>query len=217
MKLATVPIEAGSPLLIAGPTNSGKTFWIHKLLRQHRQMFTQEVKSVLYCYGVYQQLYNEMKSGLDVPITFKQGIPSKDEVDALHDGDFHLLILDDLMEKIVKSQDMQELFSKYCHHLNISAIFVSQNVFQPGRYTRTISLNCHIIVLFANKRDESQINVIGRQFYPVHWKKFVQVYRHATKAAFGYLLIDCTPAHPREIQLRTNVFPPETCYTYALE
>jgi len=206
----TVPFEAGSPILVAGPTNSGKTHWIRQLLSN--DMFTQPVASIFYCYGVYQPLYNEMKEML--PITFKEGLPTLDDIESLHDGQFHIIVLDDLMEKIVKSQDMQELFSKYCHHMNITAIFVSQNIFQHGPHTRTISLNCHVIVLFANKRDESQIHVIARQFYPLQWKQFLKVYRQTTREPYSYLMIDCTPSHPRLIQLRSHIFPPQVTQVY---
>ena len=77
------------------------------------------------------------------------------DIDNLYDGEFPIIFLDDLMEKIVKSTKMQELFIKYCHHRNMTAIMVLQNVFQKGPNARTISLNTHIHVLFANKRDEA--------------------------------------------------------------
>ena len=51
MNTPLVPFQAGSPIMIAGPTGSGKTFWTNKLLKN--QMFTEPVSSVLY-YGVYQ-------------------------------------------------------------------------------------------------------------------------------------------------------------------
>ena len=75
------------------------------------------------------------------------------------------------MEKIVKSTEMQELFTKYCHHRNMTAIMVSQNVFQKGPNARTISLNTHIHVLFANKRDEAQISVLAHQLFCSKIKK----------------------------------------------
>ena len=50
MNTPLVPFQAGSPIMIAGPTGSGKTFWTNKLLKN--QMFTDPVSSVLYCYGV---------------------------------------------------------------------------------------------------------------------------------------------------------------------
>ena len=49
MNTPLVPFQAGSPIMIAGPTGAGKTFWTNKLLKN--QMFTEPVTSVLYCYG----------------------------------------------------------------------------------------------------------------------------------------------------------------------
>ena len=83
----------------------------------------------------------------------------------MYDGEFHIIVLDDLMEKIVKSIEMQELFTKYCHHRNMTAIMVSQNVFQKGPNARTISLNTHIHILFANKRDEVQVSILVHQLF----------------------------------------------------
>ena len=33
MNTPLVPFQAGSPIMIAGPTGSGKTFWTNKLLK----------------------------------------------------------------------------------------------------------------------------------------------------------------------------------------
>ena len=60
---------------------------------------------------------------------FHKGLPSQEDIDNLYDGEFHIIVLDDLMEKIVKSTEMQELFTEYCHHRKMTAIMVSQNVF----------------------------------------------------------------------------------------
>ena len=211
-----VPFKAGSPIFIAGPTNSGKTYWVYRLLSTPH-MFDQPVVSILYCYGVYQPLYNELKNNPNVPpIEFKEGLPNKTDMDKLYDGKFHIVILDDLMEKVVKNIEMQELVLKYCHHMNITAILISQNIFQPGRYSRTINLNMHNILLFANKRDESQVHALARQFYPVRWRSFIEIYREVTEEPHSYFLIDCTPSHPRILQLRTHIFPPERCVIYSI-
>ena len=44
MNTLLVPFQAGSPIMIAGPTGSGKTFWTNKLLKN--QMFSEPVSSV---------------------------------------------------------------------------------------------------------------------------------------------------------------------------
>ena len=58
MNTPLIPFHAGSPIMISGPTASGKTYWTCKLLTN--EMFTEPIASVLYCYGVYQDYYNEM-------------------------------------------------------------------------------------------------------------------------------------------------------------
>lgn len=212
--IPAVPFQSGSPMMIVGPTNSGKTCWVMRLLSY--QMFTQPVKSIMYCYGVHQKAYEEIKKkGLVTSnITFRQGLPNKSDLDEMYDGDFHVIVLDDMMEDIVKSKEMQQLFTKYCHHLNMTAIFLSQNLFQQGPHARSISLNSHVIVLFANKRDESQIRTFARQIYPTKWKRFIEAYEKSMALEYSYLVIDCTPSHPREIKVRSCIFPGETSYTY---
>ena len=57
-----------------------------------------------------------------------EGLPSLDKVQSLNDGKFHVIVLDDLMEYIVKSVETQNLFTKYCHHYNIMAIFLHKDL-----------------------------------------------------------------------------------------
>ena len=199
-----IPFQAGSPIVIAGPTGSGKTMWTINLLNNN--MFTESIESIIYCYGVYQPLFNEIHIS---NITFHEGLPTHDEVKVLNNGKFHVIVLDDLMEEIVKSVETQNLFTKYCHHYNITAIFLSQNIFAQGPCARTININTHILIIFANKRDESQAFNLGKQLYPGQngSKFFMEVYEDATLKSHGYLVIDCDPKSHRDVKLRTNIFP----------
>ena len=128
-------------------------------------MFTEPVNSILYCYGVCQEFFDSMHENISCPIQFYNEIPSMEDIDRIHDGQFHIIILDDMMEHIVKNEDMAELFIMHCHHKNITAIMVSQNQFLKGKYSRIISLKTHIHVLFGNRRDESQINIFANQLF----------------------------------------------------
>jgi hypothetical protein len=209
MNTPLVKFQAGSPITVVGPTGSGKTVWTNKLLSY--DMFTEPVASVLYCYGVYQQYYDEMK----IPnLEFYEGLPNMEKVKSLNDGKFHIIVLDDLMEYIVKSIEAQNLFTKYCHHYNITAIFLSQNVFAQGACSKTISINTHILVLFINKRDESQVVYLSRQVYAGASKAFLEAYEDATSDLYGYLVIDCDPKSPKEFKLRTKIFPGEDTVIY---
>lgn len=206
---ALVPFQAGSPIMVAGPTASGKTWWVNQLLSN--DMFTELVSSVLYCYGVHQDYFNYMT----IPnVEFHPGLPSPDKVRQLYNGKFHIIVLDDLMEEVVKSLEVQNLFTKQCHHYKITAIFLTQNIFAQGPYARNINLNIHILVLFANKRDEQQSHILGRQLFPGSLKMFVEAYEDATYEPYGYLVVDCSPQSSRQLKLRAKIFPGEETVCY---
>jgi len=179
-------------------------------------MFDRVPISILYCYSVYQPLYETMKQKSSVPVHFHEGLPTSQQFDEMDNDSFHIIILDDLMEQIVKSKEMTELFSVYCHHKNFTAILITQNIFIQGSQSRNITLNAHIFILFANKRDEQQIHRLGRQFYPSEWRSFVKAYKDATEKPFSHLVVDVTPAHPRAVQLRTNIFPGQYPVVYSI-
>ena len=142
MDTPLVSFQSGSSIMISRPTKSGKTVWTHKLLTYN--MFTQPISSIFYCYGVYQKYYDEMK----IPnLEFHEGLPCLEKVQGLHDGLFHIIVLDDLIEYIVKSVETQNLFTKYCHHYTITVVFITQNIFAQGPCFRTINMNTHILVL----------------------------------------------------------------------
>ena len=152
---------------------------------------------------------------MNIPnLEFHEGLPSLEKVQSLHDGKFHIVVIDDLMECIIKSVETQNLFTKYCHHYNITAVFKTQNIFAQGPCSRTNNINTQILVIFANKRDESQAMNLGNQLYPYNSKVYMEAYQDATSNPHGYLAIDCDPKSPRELKLRTNIFPGEETICY---
>ena len=87
-------------------------------------------------------------------------------------------------------------------------------MFAQGPCSRTISINTHILVIFANKRDESQALNLGKQLYPCNSKVFMEAYEDATSVLHGYLVIDFDPKSSRDLKLRTNIFPGEQTVCY---
>ena len=83
--------------------------------------------------------------------------------------------------------------SSFQHYSN----FLTQNIFAKGPCSRTININTHILVIFANKRDESQALCLGKQLYPSASKVFMEAYEDATSNLYGYLVVDCDPKSNR--------------------
>jgi hypothetical protein len=211
---ALVKFESPSTCIIAGPSGSGKSTLTHEILRHAAGMFTIPPKKIVYCYGVYQQLYDVIKS--TVPsIEFFEGLPSKDDLEAWGSDPVHkILILDDLLQKASHSVDMVELFCQYSHHLNFSVFFIVQNLFAGGQQFRTISLNTHIFILFSNKRNQLQIQTLGRQMFPGQSSYFMSAYGKATADKYGYLLIDLSPHSDSRYKLRTGILPGQSTIVY---
>ena len=108
------------------------------------------------------------------------------------------------MEQIVKSVETQNLFTKYCHHYNNTAIFLSQNSFAQEPCARTININTHILVIFANKRDESQALNLGKQLYPCNSKVFMEAYEDTTSSLCDASKI-CRRSPPAETHRRNHL------------
>ena len=77
--------------VVAGPTGSGKSVFIDKLVRNASDMIAPPPEKIIWCYGVWQHMYNEM-GGID----FVEGLPDIKEIDS---SKRHLIIIDDLMKE----------------------------------------------------------------------------------------------------------------------
>ncbi|GFX85997.1 uncharacterized protein TNCV_3719411 [Trichonephila clavipes] len=182
-------------LILAGPSGSGKSQFVKKLIEN--KMIKPFPKKIIWCYGVYQALYEEMLN-----ISFHEGIPSN-----LHQSSDALIVIDDLMGELGNDPQLTKLFVKFLHHRNLSIIFVVQNIFHKGKEIGEISLNAHYLVLFKNRRDQSQITHLGRQLYALKVKFFQECYADATSKPYGHLLIDLKPETDESLHVRKGMFP----------
>ncbi len=173
-------------------------------------------EKIMYRYGIYQPLFDEMERTVPNFVS-RKGIPSEEEIDEFCDGRSHvLLILDDLMNSVVQSPDMELLFTRGCHHKGISVIFLTQNLFPRGKHARTIALNTWYLVLMKNMRDASQVSVLGRQLFPGKSRGLIEAYKDALSESYGYLILDTAPHSDDRYRVRTRVFPGEEPIVYRL-
>jgi len=195
--------------LFTGATQSGKSFLTAKLLARRLDVISPPVDRVLYCYEEFQRdLFLSIKK--NVPnITFHKGLPSE-----YGDGNPLILVLDDLMSAVAKSEETVKAFTVYSHHKNVSIIFLTQNFFEKGK-TRTITLNCKYICLFKNPRDNSYIGVLGRQMNGGKTNVVLEyAYKDIMQKPYGYLLIDLSMTQKDAFRYRDSLFP-EECTIYS--
>jgi len=191
---------------VAGPTGSSKTFWVKKLLTARQ--FSPVPERFMICYGQFQPMYLELRRAIP-NLELHEGLPQNLESEWLTQPARKLIILNDMMAASECNKRVTRLFTQGSHHQNLSVMFLVQNLFFQGTEMRTISLNCHYIVLLKSARDRQQITVLGRQMYPQNTKALQQAYADATKRPFGYLVVNLKSETDEKCRLLTNVFPDE--------
>ena len=181
------------PALIAGPTCRGKSQFVKRLQEAGEDMIDGAWENIIWCYGRYQSAYDEMLRTIP-NITFVEGAPGDLET-LINSSIRNLLVVDDLMHELSNDQRMTNLFTKGCHHRNLSVISILQNIFHRGKEVRDMSVNSHYLVVFKSPRDHgSQVNHLARQMLPGHVKYMQEAFEDATKRPYGYLFCDLKPA-----------------------
>ena len=145
-------------------------------------------------------------------VTFVEGIP--EDIPSLFPPNCRpgILILDDLMRNCSDDERILDLFTKVSHHCDVTCIYLTQNLFPPGKFSRSISLNAHYVITFNNPRDTLGFRTLAQQAFagrvPYVWESF----QDATSKPFGYLLMDLHPRTPNIQRLRTNILSGSHAY-----
>ena len=212
MSFYTMDVRFKTPanFYICGQSQSGKSYLVRSMLRCLDDLFYPVPTKIIYCYGEYQKEFDE----LVMPnVELIEGFP--DDLYALTNGhENSLVVLDDMMADCSKDQRVSDLFTRGSHHRGISVLYLTQNLFPPGKLSRTISLNSHYMLIFKNPRDSLGITTLAKQMFPKHTNYLMEAFRDATDKPYGYLMIDCHQLTPESIRLRTNILPGERQIVY---
>ena len=195
-------------IVVAGASNSGKSYLVKSLIQKYHQHFTH-----IFICGVTE---HELKNDLNIKDKLYL---SKDIIDPTKEVDEYeaknsniLLILDDLQRPTVESPIIFDTFTMG-RHKNISICLIQQNLFLHGKFARDIALNAsHFILL--RMRDLSQVQTLARQIYGrgKMSQDITELYKKVVlNRPFGYLMIDLALNTPSELQLRSNIVGEEAC------
>lgn len=208
------PLDPCKSLYLSGPSGSGKSTWLSALLHNKKVMFTVDPTDILYCYGIWSDSYGALERDIENLHTY-EGLPNLEYIEnfAKSTSSPHkILIMDDLLSEICKNSWTEKLFTMCSHHMKLTVIFVSQNLFPQSKNMRTIAVNTSYIILFRNPRDQQQIGVLGTQLGAR--KTLLDAYGDATLKPYNYLFIDLTATCKQEYKFRTGIFPDEECIIY---
>ena len=156
--MTVIPFFSPTTITISGPTGSGKSTFVFRLIENKAEMFKVEPERIYYFYTVWQPLFEKISNK---NVTFLQGLPDSETIQSISNDKHNLIILDDMQIKAMNDPYIANLFSRESHHRNLTVILLLQNLFHQGKCGRDVSLNSHYFILFKNIRDTNQIKVLG--------------------------------------------------------
>lgn len=110
-----------SSCLIVGPSQSGKTSLVRKMIKSN--VYDRNIKNIKWCYNYSSPWFLE-----EPDIDFVEGLPeSYENVD--------LIVIDDLMHRL--NERISELFTVVSHHRNIRVILLFQICFPNAKQCAT--------------------------------------------------------------------------------
>lgn len=179
--------------IVSGPTKAGKTTFVHEFLSNVNSFVNPPPSKIWWFYG-------EDYKPID-DVIFLKGLPDLNLIKE-HSPQPQLIIIDDLMQEA--GSNVVSLFTRGCHHWNVSVIHIVQNLFFKGM--RTSRVNAEYLVLMKNPADRLQVQTLARQLYPSNVKYFLEAFNDATEEPFSYLLVDLTQSTPENLRLRAKIF-----------
>lgn len=185
-------IRQPAGVIIAGPSGSDKSGLVEHLLKE-KKLFYPPPKKVLYCYHRLQPTFDHMKRHSKVQ--FYRGLPPEGAlVKWFKPQDQKVLVLDDLTEEGKSDKRVLNLFTKDSHHRCITALYLTQGLFPPGKFAKTINRNAHYVICFKCPRDKTGIRTLLLQVFPERWRQLLKLFLRLTACPFGYFTLDLHPA-----------------------
>jgi len=194
--------------IIAGASQSGKSVFTLNLIKNVDHLIHPKITKIILSYTEDQPLYHELKK-CDPRVELVKGI----EIIPTNVGNT-LLIIDDQMSDVMKDQNIHDLFIKGVHHRSISVILISQNLFPPGKYGRTIRLNSTYLVIFKSVQFNSSVKTLGIQLFPNHKNFLYSAYQQATSKPYSYLFVNLHPQCNDKTRIRSGILPSESSSVY---
>lgn len=179
------------------------------LLQNLTSLMDIQPNRIIFSYSEDQPIYDELKAKLK-NISFIQGLDFEILL-----GEPTILVIDDQMYDSSKTNKIQELFVRGVHHKSVSIIFITQNLYPQGKFSRDIRLNTNYFVIFKSPAFKSQVACLGRALFPDTYNFLPDAYHDATKSPYSYLFLNLHPKCNDRLRVRTGILPSETEIIYS--
>lgn len=197
-----LPFKFPFRILLCGASQTGKSTLVSEIIVRKSESIDPCPHRVIYCAKYKDSVPDNIKNIVE----YFDEIPNEDFFSALNNNVRIVFILDsDFMHEGLQSNAILDMVLGG-RHVNLGIIFLSQNMFAKGKYSRDISLNCNYIITMKNVRDCTQIGYLSRQVFPKEKNFLSDIFKKFLKQPFPYLLLDLRVDANDYIRVRTDIF-----------
>lgn len=208
---------------VMGKTMSGKTMamkslfdhldeMVHFTVKDEKGVVTEQpVEEVHYFFkGRWQKdPFDDLESEYNVQFHNKKPM-RKDIEDICRDTKPRVIILDDMMEHIVDSQDVVDLLTKDVHHMNLMVFLLTQMLHPVGKNSVGLRSQGHGYFFFNFTADDTGLRKRFGSLVPKpRVDSLKRFYDEAVQRPRGYVYIDCHPLQTSTYHIYRNIFPEE--------
>ena len=213
--LRSFRLQFPATCIITGPSDSGKTFLLSRLLVSGANAFDirGKIDRVIYCYDTYVESTFKYLAENGLQVELIKGIPEDVERFEFDSTLNNVIIFDDLADQAVKSRVVSKFFTQDSHHKRVFVFLLSQNFYTSGIEATTISKNATYNILMKNIQ-ANQIRIYASQNYSSSDRanNLIKSYELISEASpYGYLLVDRTKFVAPEYSLRTDILKGFNC------
>ena len=187
-------------MLVIGPSGSGKTNTLLHLTNN----FDPIDKMYLYAKDTDEKKYQYLINKREQAVTKNLNDPhafieySHDMNDVLDDINNYnknrdkrvLIIFDDMIADIMRSEKVKAIVFIRCRKLNISIVFIIQSYFRTPKDARLNSTH-YILMKIGNKNELKSI--AEENSGHLDFKDFLKIYNYCTKEPYSFMLVDTRP------------------------
>ena len=180
------------------PSDSGKTYLIHKWLKV--ATFQPNFDKIYFFYQHSQPLYDVMQKEID-NFEFVQDVHFEFINSLKNNGTKYLLFFNDSCAESCNSKEFVDIATAG-RHRGFCTIYIKHNLFHQIKLGRDVELQNTHIVLFKSPRDVHQVATLSVQLGL--GSALDAWYRDATSVLLSHLLIDLSPRTDDRLRYCTN-------------
>ncbi len=189
-------------MILSGSSGVGKTHFAGELLQNN--IFDSDFEYVYYFHPCYlEEAPVNWHDTMMTPVSYQTGLPSLEQLMSMPPNS--VIVLDDLMDKCIINEDIDQLFRVISGKRKISVMIMTQNYFAQGRYGRNIRNSCNYSVLMSNCCDATinhrAVRAMGLT------KPFALAEANNAEMEYPYIFVDQSQkGKVSGYQIYTNIF-----------